>query len=144
MKLIGQLLVHGMLGSELFVGCCEELLRKRTECPDALESLVALLMVAAPKFDKDTWQYYRRLQNVLSDMALLTKDKSVPPRIRFLIRDVLDAREAGWPWSRNRNGCKTAGIGPSKLEEVAADAAQEASPEAKPQDMQPAMVKNQT
>jgi hypothetical protein len=100
-------------------------------------------MVAAPKFDKDTWQYYRRLQNVLSDMALLTKDKSVPPRIRFLIRDVLDAREAGWPWSRNRNGCKTAGIGPSKLEEVAADAAQKASPEAKPQDMQPTVVETQ-
>jgi len=29
----------------------------------------------------------------------LTKDKPTPPRLRFLIRDVLDAREAGWPHS---------------------------------------------
>jgi hypothetical protein len=133
MKLIGQLLVHGMLSSDLFVSCCEELLRKRATCPEALESLVALMMVAGPKFDKSSWQHYRRLQNVLSDMALLTKDKSAAPRLRFLIRDVLEARDAGWPFSRN--GCKTAGIGPSKLEEVradqASDAAQKASPDAK-------------
>jgi hypothetical protein len=133
MKLIGQLLVHGMLSSDLFVGCCEELLRERTENPEALEALVALMMVAGPQFDKDTWQHYRRLQNILSDMSLLTKDKRSPPRLRFLIRDVLDAREAGWPWSRNRNGSKTAGIGPSKLQDVAADAAQKASPEKKAQ-----------
>jgi hypothetical protein len=133
MKLIGQLLVHGMLSSDLFVGCCEALLHERTENPEALEALVALMMVAGPQFDKDTWQHYRRLQNILSDMSLLTKDKRVAPRLRFLVRDVLDAREAGWPWSRNRNGSKTAGIGPSKLQDVAADAAQTASPEKKAQ-----------
>jgi len=133
MKLIGQLLVHGMLSSDLFVSCCEELLRKRATCPEALESLVALMMVAGPKFDKSSWQHYRSLQNILSDMALLIKDKSTAPRLRFLIRDVLDARDAGWPFSRN--GCKTAGIGPSKLEEVradqASDAVQKVSPDVK-------------
>merc|ERR1719201_3130645 len=40
MKLIGQLLAHGMLSSDLFPECGEALLRKRTECPEALESLV--------------------------------------------------------------------------------------------------------
>lgn len=99
MKLIGQLLTHGMLSSDLFVQCCEELLRKRTQCPEALEALVALLMVAGPKFDNKTWQFYDRLGKVFSDMKALTKDKPTPPRLRFLIRDVLDAREAGWPHS---------------------------------------------
>jgi len=32
-------------------------------------------------------------------MKALTKDKPTPPRLRFLIRDVMDAREAGWPHS---------------------------------------------
>jgi len=116
MKLIGQLLVHGMLSSDLFVGCCEELLRKHAQCPEALEALVALIMVAGPKFDKSSWQYHLRLRKILSDMSVLTKDKSVAPRLRFLIRDVLDARDAGWP---NSTGSGTAaGIGPSKLEDV--------------------------
>merc|ERR1719267_506657 len=99
MKLIGQLLVHGMLSSDLFTSCCEELLRKRAECPEALEALVALMMVAGPKFDDKAWQYYQRLERVFIDMRGLTKEKSVLPRLRFLIRDVLDAREAGWPSS---------------------------------------------
>jgi hypothetical protein len=112
MKLIGQLLVNGMLSSDLFTECCETLLSKRSECPEALESLVALMMVAGPKFDGRAWQYYQKLEKIIADMGALTKDKSVPPRLRFLIRDVLDARSAGWPQ------CRRAGKSPSKLEEV--------------------------
>jgi len=112
MKLIGQLLVLGMLSSDLFPECCEEMLRKRTQCPEALESLVALMMVAGPKFDSRSWQYFHRLEMILANMNALTKDKSVPPRLRFLIRDVLDARDAGWPSSKG-NG-KT----PTTLEQV--------------------------
>jgi len=127
MKLIGHLLVHGMLSSDLFVGCCEELLKKRETSPDALESLVALMMVAGPKFDKDSWQYFSRLQKVFSEMMILTKEKSVAPRLRFLIRDVLDAREASWPCSP---GCGKAAA-PSKLEDVRLSAEALVSPDSK-------------
>jgi hypothetical protein len=104
------------------MACCEELLRKHSCCPEALESLVALIMVAGPKFDNRGWQYYNRLGNILADMKALTKDRSVLPRLRFLMRDVLDARDAGWPNSRHK--CKI----PTKLDEVRRDA--EESPEA--------------
>lgn len=114
MKLIGQLLVHGMLSSKLFVECSEELLCKHVQCPEALEALVALVMVAGPEFDKSSWQSYGRLEKIFLDMNLLTKDKSVPPRLRFLIRDVLDARGAGWP----QHSAARPELGPSKLEEV--------------------------
>lgn len=113
MKLIGQLLLQGVLSSDLFVECCEELLSQRSQCAEALESLVALIMVASPKFDKASWPYFTRLESIFSEMKKLTKDKAVPPRIRFLFRDVLDARASGWPSSigaRER--------APSKLEDV--------------------------
>lgn len=112
MKLIGQLLVNGMLSSDMFVECCDVLLEKHQNCPEALESMVALLMVAGPKFDYQGWQYYQRLEKVLLRMRCLTKDKLVPPRIRFLLRDVLDARAAGWPNSRSVDRT------PAKLEDV--------------------------
>jgi len=116
MKLIGQLLVNGMLQENLFAECSEQLLRKHAQCPEALEALVALMMVACPKFDRSPWQYYNRLQNILGDMGDLTKNKAVAPRLRFLIRDVLDARAAGWP--NCPSGGKSVGMSPSKLDEV--------------------------
>jgi len=98
-KLIGHLLVNGMLGSKMLVECADELISKRTTCPVALESLAALMMVAAPTFDTPEWQYHEKLTSVFSVMRKLTKDKSTVPRSRYLLRDVLDVRETGWPTS---------------------------------------------
>jgi len=99
-KLIGHLLVNGMLSSKLLVECAEGLIGKRTECPTALESLAALMMVAAPTFDTTEWQHHEKLQTSFDTMRKLAKDKkTVDTRSRFLLRDVLDMREAGWPTS---------------------------------------------
>jgi len=48
-------------------------------------------------------------------MDELTRDKATPPRVRFLLRDVLDVRTAGWHTSANQTALKAA---PMKLEEV--------------------------
>jgi hypothetical protein len=114
-KLIGHLLVNGMLGPELFAQCCEELLHGRKECPEALEALVALMWVAGPKFDKRSCSFYSRIENIVKEMSALIKDKQTAPRLRFLIRDVLDSRDAGWPSST---------VGPAKLSEVSSVEAQ--------------------
>jgi len=98
-KLIGHLLMRGMLTSKLLVECSEELISKRATCPEALESLAALMMVAAPTFDTTEWQYHDKLDACFTTMRKLTKDKVMVKRNIFLIRDVLDMREAGWPTS---------------------------------------------
>lgn len=95
-KLIGHLLVNGMLGSKLLVECAEELISKRTSCYEALESLAALMMVASPTFDTTEWHHYEKLNKCFDTMRKLSKDKSIVARSRFLLRDVLDLREAGW------------------------------------------------
>lgn len=98
-KLIGHLLVRGMLSSKLLVDCAEELIGKRATCPEALESLAALMTVAAPTFDTTEWQLHDKLDACFVSMRKLTKDKTMVPRNKFLLRDVLDVREAGWPTS---------------------------------------------
>jgi len=98
-KLIGHLLVNGMICSKMLVECADELISKRATCPEALESLAALMMVAAPTFDSSEWQHHEKLVSVFAVMRKLAKDKSAVPRSRFLLRDVLDVREAGWPTS---------------------------------------------
>jgi len=103
MKLIGHLLVKGMLTSEMLVQYAEELVSKRESCPEALEALAALLMVAGPVFDNPAWPHHPRLQELLADLRKVTKSKSTPPRARHILRDVLDVRDAGWPNSKKES-----------------------------------------
>jgi hypothetical protein len=130
-KLIGHLLVKQMLTSDMLVECAGELLAKKDSCPEALESLAALLMVAAPNFDTPTWQHHSRLQDVFATIRKVTKSKSTPPRVRFILRDVLDVREAGWPNSnkgemrmqmaQRSDGFGASGVKPESVDAKAAD-----------------------
>lgn len=103
-KLIGHLLIKHMMASHLFVDWAGELLAKRDSCPEALESLAAFLMVAGPEFDSSSWEHYPRLQEIIAAIRKVAKSKSTPSRARFILKDVLDARDAGWLNSKeNRN-----------------------------------------
>lgn len=114
-KLIGELVVQGMLSSDLLIECGNELLKARTTCPEALESLAALMMVVGPKFDSKDWQHHSRFEEMMTQIDELTRDKSTPPRVRFLLCDVLDVRRAGWCTSTNQAAMKAA---PMKLDAV--------------------------
>eukprot|EP00443_Scrippsiella_acuminata_P008002 CAMPEP_0115188516 /NCGR_PEP_ID=MMETSP0270-20121206/11050_1 /TAXON_ID=71861 /ORGANISM="Scrippsiella trochoidea, Strain CCMP3099" /LENGTH=492 /DNA_ID=CAMNT_0002601699 /DNA_START=10 /DNA_END=1486 /DNA_ORIENTATION=- len=96
-KFVGQLVARGMLSSRLLVHCAGDLLRARASCGEALESLAAFLTVAAPTFDlAREYPYRAQLDSIFQQVSELTKDKSVAPRERFLLRDVLELRDAGW------------------------------------------------
>jgi len=123
-KLIGQLVVHRMVTSNVLVECSERLLRCRDSCPKALEYLAALLTVAGKQFDTESWQYHPRLLEVFSCMRKLSKDKSIQARDRFLLRDVMDVRDAGWPNCANFKATLT--TPPMKLDEVRQSAAHQA------------------
>lgn len=102
-KLVGELIVKGMLNSQLLCSCSDELLECHEHCSEALESLVTLLSAAAPKFDgKKDWQHQQHLENIFLEVAELAngspKMKSkVSPRLRFLLKDLLELRASGWP-----------------------------------------------
>eukprot|EP00747_Dinoflagellata_sp_TGD_P025844 gnl/TRDRNA2_/TRDRNA2_131522_c0_seq3.p1 gnl/TRDRNA2_/TRDRNA2_131522_c0~~gnl/TRDRNA2_/TRDRNA2_131522_c0_seq3.p1 ORF type:complete len:801 (-),score=192.88 gnl/TRDRNA2_/TRDRNA2_131522_c0_seq3:86-2134(-) len=113
-RLVGQLMVRGMLHSRLLVQCCDELLSGKDMCPEALECLCALLTVTGPTFDKPDYKHHDRFCAIFSRVAELTRDKTVHSRVRFLLRDVLDLRQARWKTSSRTEK------GPMKLEEVKA------------------------
>ncbi|CAK0853408.1 unnamed protein product [Prorocentrum cordatum] len=114
-KFVGQLILRGMLSAKLLITCSEELLGCWQECGDALESLAALLPVACPTFDAEAWPLKRQLDAIFSRMSELAATPAVPPRTRFLLRDVLDLRVAGWP---SRSGAAAKGPAPMTLEQV--------------------------
>jgi len=112
-KLVAQLMVRGMLSSRLLVQCAEDLLQARTVRSEALESLAAFLEIVVPAFDEPSWAHAHLLDSLFWRLLDITKDKAVPARDRFLLRNVLELREAGWPM---RTPIQTAS--PMKLEEV--------------------------
>lgn len=114
-KLVGQLLIRGMLNSKILCQCTTDLMLARGKCPEALESLAALLTITGPKFDTEEWQHMPLLEVAFKQILELTKEKTVPARERFLLRDLLDLREAGWPGQARPTAAPT---GPMRLEEV--------------------------
>jgi hypothetical protein len=100
-KFIAHLLVIGMLTSKMLVECAEELLSHHERCPEVVEPLTALLMVAGPKFDHVDWPYHSKLDALLCKMQKIVCDKNIPSRVRFLLRDVLDVRSAGWATNKS-------------------------------------------
>mmetsp|Transcript_32408 Transcript_32408/g.58931 ORF Transcript_32408/g.58931 Transcript_32408/m.58931 type:complete len:611 (-) Transcript_32408:63-1895(-) len=109
-KLVGELLVRGMLKSQLLCSCAEDLLRNWDKCPEAIESLAALLTVAAPSFDGADWCHRTRLAQIFTDISNLATGKTLPSRLRFMLKDVIELRDGGWQ-GRAKSG-------PVRLEEV--------------------------
>eukprot|EP00929_Paragymnodinium_shiwhaense_P112601 TRINITY_DN80857_c0_g1_i1.p1 TRINITY_DN80857_c0_g1~~TRINITY_DN80857_c0_g1_i1.p1 ORF type:complete len:815 (-),score=221.71 TRINITY_DN80857_c0_g1_i1:186-2570(-) len=94
MKFVGQLLIHKVLSSKVIQTCTMELLQQRTE--ETLETLCAFLTTIGPIYDDKTVRYWAILQDTFKQCEELCKDKKVPARLRFLIKDVLELRAKNW------------------------------------------------
>jgi len=94
-KLVGALLIRGMLSPRILLSCSDQLLKDPT-APNALECLAVLLTTVGPTFDDKTWSLHSLLCGVFTQVDTLTKNKEVPPRIRFILKDVLDLRATKW------------------------------------------------
>eukprot|EP00441_Pelagodinium_beii_P045728 CAMPEP_0197623638 /NCGR_PEP_ID=MMETSP1338-20131121/3610_1 /TAXON_ID=43686 ORGANISM="Pelagodinium beii, Strain RCC1491" /NCGR_SAMPLE_ID=MMETSP1338 /ASSEMBLY_ACC=CAM_ASM_000754 /LENGTH=723 /DNA_ID=CAMNT_0043193673 /DNA_START=96 /DNA_END=2267 /DNA_ORIENTATION=+ len=99
-KLVGALLVRQMLAGKVGIAIMEELLTKPT--PEALESLAALLTVVGGCFDRPEWQYRAMLCHMLDRIKVIVQKRSCSPRVRCLLKDLLDLRANGWQEIRPR------------------------------------------
>jgi hypothetical protein len=93
MRFIGDLLVNRLLAPKLLPPIVHELLDGGE---DALESLIALINVVAPEFEKKQSIYQAPVLDALQVLRRKLKQKSVCSRICFQITDLFDAKERGW------------------------------------------------
>jgi len=111
-KFVGALLVRQMLAAKVLFAICEELLTDPT--PESLESLAALLTVVGPTFDIPEWAGRALLEGIFSKVKDLSSDCKVVPRVRCLLKDVLELRQAHWQDKKPKKM-----EGPKTLKEVA-------------------------
>jgi len=107
-----------MLAAKVMFAIIEELLSDPT--PEALESLASLLNVVGPTFDVPEFLHQKLLTVVFDRVLCLIKEPKTKPRVRCLLKDVLDFRAAGWEDKKPKKM-----EAPTTLEEVAAKKASE-------------------
>merc|ERR1719171_1773857 len=127
-RLIGALLTRGMLAPRVMLSCAEELLRNPS-APETLESLALLLTIAGAAFDDPSWPHHAQLCSIFERIGDLTKDKTVPARLRFLLQDLLDLRSTTWADTKKVTQKEE---GPMTIEDVHRKAAEEAEEAAQP------------
>merc|ERR1719472_776904 len=125
-KFVGNLLVQKMLSSKIIFQCSEQLMEAKTD--ETLETLAVFLTAIGPMFDNKQWPRYEQLSVVFDRVKALVKDKgnSVSPRIKCLLKDVLDARAQNWMGRSKKNEPE----GPMKISEVARQARREEAAQA--------------
>lgn len=94
MRFIGELLVRRLIASKVLLALMNEL---QSGDEDAVESLVALLSVAGPHFDSKTNTLQSAsIKDTFACLQRRSTEKDLSMRLRFQIRDLLEAREKGW------------------------------------------------
>jgi len=94
-RLIGHLLRLRMLSPKIIFVCTDELLNIGS--PEALETLCAFLETLGATFDcAKEWNGKARLDEVFARVELMALDEKQAPRIRCLLKDLLDKRRRKW------------------------------------------------
>lgn len=113
-KFVGALLGRRMLATSVLIAVAEDLVSEPCTA-ESLESLAVFLTSVGGTFDRPDWQHHKRFEAIFDKVAKKKSDKSTPPRIRFLLQDVLDLRASGW---ENTKKATAKSEGPMKLDEV--------------------------
>jgi len=116
-KFVGQLLINKVLSTKIIFQCAYALLDSPSD--EKLETLCAFLNTIGPAYDSPEWKSYASLTQVFAEVKMLSspscKDHDIPPRIKFLLKDVVDLRASGWDKAMRPNSQPE---GPMKISEV--------------------------
>lgn len=94
-RFTGELIIRGIISSKTILVWCKALVQEPL-APACLEALAIILVSVGPKFDTLANPMHRQLREVFWQVRGITFDMGVPARVRYLLRDVLDRKDAGW------------------------------------------------
>lgn len=99
-KFVGELLSVRLLASRVLIQCAQELLNSKGphggHSGVSLECLAVLLQVTGKIFDNPEWKYHAALQDCYKAAEQLSNKNQIPPRIRFLFKNIIDLRKNKW------------------------------------------------
>jgi len=129
---IGELGKLEMLTHKILHQCCEELVKK-TKAED-LECLCLLLSGCGQLLDNERGK--KLMDQYFARILELSKNEKLPPRIRFMLQDVLELRQNHW----HRRQTKSVKESPKPIEDIRKEASEElglAMPDSENMDYRP-------
>jgi len=103
MNFMGQLFLVGLVSPQIIKVCIERRLKSsENPCVHGLESILVLLRVIGHKVDSDP-QGKEFLDDILAKFHVWIDRGILPPRIRCLVLDTIDLRDAGWEIKKNHD-----------------------------------------
>jgi len=105
LRFVGALLEKGMLASKILGTVVDELLTEPTAV--SLECISVFLTAIGPAFDRPDWAHHAQLKSAFHRVQDMSQQKDIPPRVRCLLKDVLDLRASGW--QNRKKAVRTAG-----------------------------------
>lgn len=106
-----------MLTHSILHKCCEELVKK-TKAED-LECLSQIMSTCGHLLDNDKGKYL--MDQYFARIFELSNNEKLPPRIRFMLQDVLELRMNNWL----RRPTKTIKESPKPIEDIRKEASEE-------------------
>lgn len=96
-KLIGELIRHGMLSAKIALAVAAELAHDDPLVrEERLETLAVFLETIGPSLDDPSWSHFSQFDDIFQTVNDLVENRTVPRRIRYLLRDVVDMRKDKW------------------------------------------------
>mmetsp|Transcript_75346 Transcript_75346/g.143392 ORF Transcript_75346/g.143392 Transcript_75346/m.143392 type:complete len:1222 (+) Transcript_75346:182-3847(+) len=96
-KLIGELIRHGMLSAKIALAVAAELAHDDPLVrEERLETLAVFLETIGPSLDDPSWSHFAQFDAIFQQVDGLVENRTVPRRIRYLLRDVVDMRRDKW------------------------------------------------
>lgn len=95
-KLIGELILRGLVSPRLVIECSEFILSTHMANNCILDCLATLIMAVGSTFDDPHWIHFKRFEQILNRMWELSRDSNVSAQARLILRDVLSLRESRW------------------------------------------------
>src|SRR5690348_12449972 len=106
-----------MLTHAILHKCCEELVKK-TKAED-LECLCQIMSTCGHLLDNDKGKYL--MDQYFARIFELSVNEKLPPRIRFMLQDVLELRANHW----HRRQTKSVKENPKPIEDIRKEASEE-------------------
>eukprot|EP00928_Gymnodinium_smaydae_P056023 TRINITY_DN39470_c0_g1_i1.p1 TRINITY_DN39470_c0_g1~~TRINITY_DN39470_c0_g1_i1.p1 ORF type:complete len:841 (+),score=159.60 TRINITY_DN39470_c0_g1_i1:118-2523(+) len=119
-RFMGELFVRNLLFPYGIITCLNCLMQVPL-ASENIELAIALLTVIGPVFDTSAWIHYDELRSMFWSIHGLCFDPAISPRVRCLLRDLLDLRDAGWVDTKRATKKEC----PKRLEDVRWEAAAE-------------------
>lgn len=103
-RLVGQLVRHGMLAPKIALAVALELAREDPIVrEERLETLAVFLETVGPTLDDPNWPKHTEFAAIFGQIKRVVVDSSICCRIRCLLQDVLDLRRSGWQTRKLRD-----------------------------------------